>query len=197
MLAKKATTGNPGNSALTESEIDRLAAQAKAGNADAFAELIDFFTPRLLADVRYRGIEDAEDLVQSIWSRVIGRLGLYDETRHFKAWLWTVARHKRIDQLRHLARRPAAEPIGDEIAELPESGVAGLERQEVLTALAECMDLLSPDERHLIWLRYNHSQPWSEIADETGKPAGTLRRQAVEIRGKLEICLRAKGFEGI
>ena len=44
----------------------------------------------------------AEDLFQDIWSKVISHAGQYQPNAKFSTWLYTLARHKLVDQVRHL-----------------------------------------------------------------------------------------------
>ena len=44
----------------------------------------------------------AEDLFQDIWSKVISHAGQYQPSAKFSTWLYTLARHKVVDQVRHL-----------------------------------------------------------------------------------------------
>ena len=51
--------------------------------------------------------EAAEDLAADTWTAVIGRLGRFRaDERAFRAWIFTVARHRAIDWHRQAARRP-------------------------------------------------------------------------------------------
>ncbi|WP_340680244.1 sigma-70 family RNA polymerase sigma factor [Paraglaciecola sp.] len=44
----------------------------------------------------------AEDLFQEIWSKVISHATQYQTTAKFSTWLYTLARHKLVDHVRHL-----------------------------------------------------------------------------------------------
>ncbi|KXI30843.1 sigma-70 family RNA polymerase sigma factor [Paraglaciecola hydrolytica] len=44
----------------------------------------------------------AEDLFQDIWSKVITSAGQYQASAKFTTWFYTLARHKLVDQVRHL-----------------------------------------------------------------------------------------------
>jgi RNA polymerase sigma-70 factor (ECF subfamily) len=44
----------------------------------------------------------AEDLFQEIWSKVISHAAQYQTTAKFSTWLYTLARHKLVDHVRHL-----------------------------------------------------------------------------------------------
>ena len=87
----------------------RLIGRIRAGDADAWQSLIDQYEGRLLAWLRVR-IGDstaAEDLVQETFVGFLRALPGYDESTPLESWLYTIATHKLIDELRRRGRRPA------------------------------------------------------------------------------------------
>ncbi len=87
----------------------QLVGRIRAGDADAWQSLIDQYEGRLLAWLRTR-IGDssaAEDLVQETFVGFLRALPGYDETTPLESWLFSIAAHKLIDELRRRGRRPA------------------------------------------------------------------------------------------
>ena len=110
-----------------------LLAAAQGGSDEAFAALWRDTNPALLRYLRVLTPEHAEDVAAETWVQVVRGLPRFtgDETA-WRAWLFTTARRRAIDQARQLMRRPTT----------------SLETQSDL-ALAELPDLRSPDAADL------------------------------------------------
>jgi RNA polymerase sigma-70 factor (ECF subfamily) len=66
--------------------------------------------------------EQAEDLVQETWLRVLDRAGQYNGRLRFEPWLFSIARNPAIDYLRRQQRasgRAADVPVGEACLTLP------------------------------------------------------------------------------
>lgn len=92
------------------SESDRLLiSRVRAGEADAWRDLIGRFEGRLLAFVEGRiGRRNAgEDVVQETFLGFLNSLPNFDEARSLESYLFSIAAHKLTDYLRREGRRPA------------------------------------------------------------------------------------------
>lgn len=92
------------------SESDRLlVARVRAGEEEAWRELIGRFEGRLLAFVEGRiGRRTAgEDVVQETFLGFLNSLPNFDESRSLESYLFSIAAHKLTDHLRREGRRPA------------------------------------------------------------------------------------------
>jgi RNA polymerase sigma-70 factor (ECF subfamily) len=83
--------------------VDRI----RAGDADAWSELIARFEGRLLAYVesRVRCRSSAEDVVQESLVGFLTSLPNYDPARSLESYLFSIAAHKLTDHLRRSGRR--------------------------------------------------------------------------------------------
>jgi RNA polymerase sigma-70 factor, ECF subfamily len=91
------------------SESDRLIIeQIRAGNPDAWADLIARYEGRLLAFVQRRLHDRAasEDVVQESFVGFLNSLPYYDDKRELQTYLFTIASHKLTDFLRRTGRHP-------------------------------------------------------------------------------------------
>lgn len=91
------------------SESDLLLTQRiRAGESDAWNELIARFEGRLLAFVesRVRSRAVAEDVVQETFIGFLTSLPNYDDNRPLETYLFSIAAHKLTDHLRREGRRP-------------------------------------------------------------------------------------------
>ncbi len=142
----------------------------------AFAELFRHFAPRIKGFLIKSGAtpalaeECAQDAMATLWHKA----QLFDPARaSVTAWVFTIARNRRIDALRK-ARRPEPEdlPWGPQ-AEPDASEV--LEMQQDSARLGRALAELPPKQRELIERAYFGDLSHSEIAAETGLPLGTIK----------------------
>src|ERR1700761_8339647 len=97
-------------------------AEAQTGNDDQFAVLWRDANPALLRYLRVLAPENAEDIAAETWVHVVRGLPRFiGNEAAWRAWLFTTARRRLIDQAR-LRKRHPAEPL-DEISagDLPRS----------------------------------------------------------------------------
>ncbi len=85
-----------------------LTRRIRAGQAEAWNELIARFEGRLLAFVqsRVRSLAVAEDVVQETFIGFLTSLPNYDDRRPLETYLFSIAAHKLTDYLRREGRRP-------------------------------------------------------------------------------------------
>src|ERR1700733_3371984 len=129
------------------SESDRLLIQQiRQGDARAWEHLIACYEGRLLAFVQRRLHDRAasEDVVQETFIGLLTSLPNFDDHRELQTYLFTIASHKLIDQLRRQGRHPlhtiTADDSDSPLRQKPDehpaaSSVArGKERRELETA---------------------------------------------------------------
>ncbi len=90
-------------------ESDRLLVdRVRAGQDDAWRELIARFEGRLLAFVEARigNRAASEDVVQETFLGFLTSLPNYDQSRSLESYLFSIAAHKLTDHLRREGRRP-------------------------------------------------------------------------------------------
>jgi RNA polymerase sigma factor (sigma-70 family) len=166
----------------------------------AFAELFDFFAPRLKSFLMRQKLSasEAEEIVQEVMIVLWHKADLYDATRSsLSTWLFRVARNRRIDRARRTANRkldekdplllPTAPPAPDELVE------HGDREEIVRAALAK----LPVDQVKLIQMAFFFGQSHSEIASATGLPLGTVKSRIRLAFGKLRSLLQENGIESV
>lgn len=167
-------------------EGDRaVAAQAAAGDAAAFAALVESHAPRLHRWLVATGTahHDAEDVVQEAFLRAHGAIARYDPRWAFSTWLFTIAHRVRLDLA---ARRRDLAPLDDVHAApasadpLPAGGLWHRARA-----------VLSADEFRLLWLHYAEDQPPAAVARVLGINPIAARVRLHRARKRLEAALRA------
>jgi RNA polymerase sigma-70 factor (ECF subfamily) len=107
-----------------------LVRQVRAGDAQAWQQLIERYEGRLLAfvDSRLRDRAASEDVVQETFVGFLTSLPHYDEKRDMEAYLFSIAAHKLTDHLRKQGRRPidqfGSDDHGRPLEEVPGDGRA-------------------------------------------------------------------------
>jgi RNA polymerase sigma-70 factor (ECF subfamily) len=105
-----------------------LIRQVRAGDAQAWRQLIERFEGRLLAfvDSRLHDRAASEDVVQETFVGFLTSLPHYDEKRDLEAYLFSIAAHKLTDHLRKQGRRPidqfGSDDHGRPLDEVPGGG---------------------------------------------------------------------------
>jgi RNA polymerase sigma-70 factor (ECF subfamily) len=91
-------------------EVDQLLIERiRAGDGDAWKDLIDRFEGRLLAfvDSRLNHRSASEDVVQECFVGFLNSLPNYDGRRSLESYLFSICAYKMTDYLRREGRRPA------------------------------------------------------------------------------------------
>jgi RNA polymerase sigma-70 factor, ECF subfamily len=155
-----------------------LLAAAQGGDEQGFAVLWRDLQPAVLRYFQVAAAEAAEDLAADTWVSVIRSLGRFrGDERAFRAWVFTVARHRAIDWRRQAARRPTSPVPADLLAERPapdDPVAAVLETRSTRAALALVAEL-PPDQAEVVALRVLGGLEVAEVARILGKRPGAVR----------------------
>jgi RNA polymerase sigma-70 factor, ECF subfamily len=151
-------------------------AEAQGGDQAAFAVIFRDVQPVLL---RYLGVivpGAADDVAGETWLSVVaGLAGFRGDERGFRAWLFTIARHRATDWGRSRARSfPAAEGAGPGRAAAPDTAEVVLERMSTRAVLAAVASLPG-DQAEIIVLRVVAGLDTAEVARLVGKSPGAVR----------------------
>src|SRR5512132_2244997 len=106
--------------------FDSTLTAARTGEEWAWAALYRDTAPPLLPYLKARGAIDPDDTLGEVFVRVVRKLPEFrGGESDFRAWLFTIARHRLIDEARLRARRPeeSAYPTPDGAA--PDETAAG------------------------------------------------------------------------
>jgi RNA polymerase sigma-70 factor (ECF subfamily) len=164
---------------------------------EALPELVRRYEPRLLAFIR-RLIGDAveaEDVFQDTFVRVMRAADRYEPRAAFSTWIFTIARNLCIDRLKKksgLKTMPleyAQEKAGgaartvprrDEAAGGPPNPLEAADTAEQVELLRAAITRLPETKREALVLRVQQGLPYSEIAEITGAPVGTIKYRVHE-----------------
>lgn len=154
---------------------DRRLARARAGDIDAFADLVRHHQ-RLVFGIACRMLDDraaAEDLAQDVFVQLHRHLATIESDAHLASWLRRVVTHRAIDAVRERKRRPVT-PL-DAIAE-PAAAAAPAEQDPLLvTWLRTQVAALPSAARAVVVLRYQRELGPVEIAETLDMPLNTVK----------------------
>jgi len=177
-------------------DFARVLAEAQAGNDDQFAVLWRDANPALLRYLRVLAPENADDIAAETWVHVVrGLTRFVGDEAAWRAWLFTTARRRLIDQVRTRKRHPA-EPLDDvSVADLPRSPDAAqvaLDNLATQSAIALLSQLPAP-QADVIMLRVVAGLDTDAVAEILGKTPGNVRVMAHRGLKRLEELLGRAG----
>jgi RNA polymerase sigma-70 factor (ECF subfamily) len=148
--------------------------RARAGDAEAFAELVEFFHVRCLRYARYMlgDDEDAEEAVQDTFVRVYDHLGQFRPDARFEPWLFRILAN-RCRTARERRRRRESLVITGELptvaAHLPQAS------QDLLEEVETALESLPTEQREAFLLRHVEDLSYEDMAVITGVRLSALR----------------------
>src|ERR1700761_1607126 len=178
-------------------DFARVLADAQGGSEDQFAVLWRDANPALLRYLRVLAPQSAEDIASETWVHVVRGLPRFigDEAA-WRAWLFTTARRRLIDQARSRKRHPA-EPLDEisaaEVPSTPDAAQYALDNIATESALALLCQLPAL-QAEVIMLRVVAGLDTDAVAVMLGKSPGNIRGTAHRGLKKLESLLVTAGI---
>src|SRR3954467_9456173 len=140
-------------------DLDSALDLARGGDEAGFTVLWRTLHPPLLRYLTVRGDDAPEDVAAETWLQVVRDLrGFSGGVPEFRAWLFTVARHRAVDQGRARAARPVvpmAEPRearDRHIGTAPSAEQDAVEREATASAL-QLVATLPAEQAEMVMLR--------------------------------------------
>jgi RNA polymerase sigma-70 factor (ECF subfamily) len=155
-----------------------LLVAAQDGDEEAFTRLYLDGNSALLRYLRVIALEAAEDVAADTWVHVLRGLPRFrgDEAA-WRAWLFTTARRRTVDQARRRSRKPASPIDYVPASDLPTAGDAAdiaLEHLSTRAAIALLADL-PPLQAEVILLRVVAGLDTDAVAKLVGRSPGAVR----------------------
>jgi len=174
--------------------FDATLARAQTGDEAAFASIFRDVQPALLRYLRVIA-PDAEDVAGETWAQVVtGLAGFHGEEQAFRAWLFTIARHRAVDAGRSRARRPELPLELSEMTGHPTSPDAADLALEAFSsrAVVALIAMLPRDQAEIIMLRVVAGLDTADVARMVDKKPGAVRVAAHRgLRRLAELAERA------
>lgn len=172
---------------------------ARIANKDrsAFAEFFGDYAIRVKAFLIRYGTDpsDADDLAQDVMVQVWRRAETFDPSRATAStWVFTIARNRRIDRIRKLAR---ATPLEDDPLFQPDpepDAVEIMSADDRQSRIKEALENLNKEQRQVIEASFFLGMSHGEVADALKLPLGTVKSR---IRLAFKALRQALGEDAI
>lgn len=190
----------PAQRADRGAHIAGLVSEAKKGNEEALGQLVTELSPLLWQVARAAGLgaDDAEDVLQTVWLRLVSHLGGIHTSGALTAWLVTTTKRESW-RVRAAGRKQL--PVDEGwLAGVPDQA-AGSEEQAIID-----------DDNRRLWLAFGQLSPrcqellriiafvprpdYQAVADELGMPRGSVGPTRGRCLAKLRSLLVDDGSGG-
>lgn len=186
---------------LTDQEVVAL---ARRGKDRAYRELIRRYERPVFSLVfrMVRNREQAEDLTQETFIKVLNAIESYRPEFKFSSWVFKIANNAAIDHLRrreldtlsldgspHASTPEAIEATALQISDHQESPLEYVEATELGGEIETVIAGLRPEYRTCILLRHVEGRSYEEIAEILSLPLGTVKTYIHRARNELRIAL--------
>jgi len=162
---------------LDEAFLETLA-RARAGDEGAFTLLYRDVQPALLRYARVRAPHRGEDIAEDVWVEVVRGLHRFaGDEQGFRAWIFTIARHKIIDGHRYEGRRRTVPLDGADEMDLPTVRDIAQDQEdgEATRAALMLVRTLPAQQAEVILLRVVAGLDCDQTARIVGKSPGAVR----------------------
>jgi len=143
-------------------ELDRL----RNLDSQVVADVYDRYFPEVYRYIRYRLGEEtlAEDLASDVFVRLLEALqARRGPERDLRSWLIGTANHMVTDHLRRRYRRPV-DVLPESLADDSPEPADGLEQREEKRVLETSLSRLTPEQQHVLALRFGQGYSLEETA---------------------------------
>jgi RNA polymerase sigma-70 factor, ECF subfamily len=164
-----------------------LLARYRNGDPDAFAEIVIRYQRPIYnaAFWMLRNADDARDIAQVVFMKVIERLDEYDSQYKFFSWIYRIAVNESINLLRRNGRE---EELDDDIelagadSANPEAQFSAAERSR---HIHQALMSMSTHDRTVLMLRHFSECSYQEIAEILDLDEKTVKSRLFEARHRL------------
>lgn len=156
-----------------------LVRRAQHGNKNAIGKLYDRHQPHIYRFVwsRVRHLQTAEDMTGEIFTRMVANLPHYqDKGLPFRAWLYRIARNLIADHFRqHQPHPPLPLDAAENIIINKENLDIIVQQNLTLASVNKALDLIDPEQREVIVMRFLVGLPLKEVALSLGKTVPAVK----------------------
>ena len=168
-------------------EDEALVEGCRNGDRTAFEVLVTRYQ-RPIYNAAYRVVgnaDDASEIAQIVFLRIVERLDDYDSQYKFFSWIYRIAINEAIDLLRRTRRE---EPLDDEI-ELPDTAGAGPEQRyqdrQLSARIQGALMKMKVEDRVVLTLRHFSELSYREIAEVLSTEEKTVKSRIFEARQRM------------
>jgi len=166
---------------------------AIAALMEAHGEAVFGFCSRVLRDSVL-----AEDVLQQVFLEAYRDIDRFQGRSSLRVWLFRIAAHRCQDAIRSRRRRDRVIDADDEAiarhADSVSTATELLERSDLLSALDECLKVLSDEVRMTVLLRFQSDTSYDEMSELLGARSNALHARVARALPVLRRCLEGKGW---
>jgi len=180
---------------MTEAEVSACLARGREGDDAAILALFHYMYPHVakLVHANLPARESAEDLIQQVCIKVMGKLDQFSGTVPFLHWVSRIAVNTCLNQIRHEKRRPEirlADLSEDEahVVEQLATSSGELDASDHVAAdelVTKLLASLAPQDQVLMRMMYLDGYSVEEIASRTGWNRPWIKVRAFRARAQL------------
>jgi RNA polymerase sigma-70 factor (ECF subfamily) len=152
--------------------------RARAGDAQALAQLYDSYFPRVYRYIHARtgSSAEAEDITEETFLRMLSGIGDFEwRQAPFAAWLFRIARNQVISHARKNGARRHDAPLAESIMDTRPDPLSEVESRLSFEEVLKAANLLSSAQREVILLRFAVGLSVNDTAQVLGKRAGNVK----------------------
>ena len=186
-------TAPPAGTASDDAQVDAWVASARAGDQAALSALVlRFERPVRVLGMRMLGPDQAEDLAQETFLRMIQGLPKFRGEARFSTWLFGIA-YLTAQGMRRRARRPAERAADLDAVPEPEAPGDHAEMVALRAAVEWALARIRPQHRDAVTLYYLRELSLAEVAEVMGVPEATAKVYLFRGRQELYRLLEKEG----
>lgn len=175
--------------ALRKEADERLLVEAAQRDPACFADLYEINFERVYAYVvrRVKERAEAEDVTAEVFHQALANLGRFEwRGIPFSAWLYRIAANLISDRWQRSGREVADEAQ----VELAQVGPVEIEEVERRATLFRLVEMLPPEQKRVVVLRFVEQKSIKEVAREIRKTEGAVKqlqfRALTSLRARME-----------
>jgi RNA polymerase sigma-70 factor (ECF subfamily) len=158
----------------------------------AIVELVDHYRGQVFG-LCYRMLghrQDAEDVTQESFVRVLRSLGNWDSERDFLPWLLAIAGNRCRTLLAVRTRQPAMSPLVEQVSNAEDRSD---ETSQLAEEVERALEHLRAEYRQAFVLFHHHELSYAEIGEMLNCPLGTVKTWVHRARRELIAQLKDRG----
>lgn len=154
-----------------------LVSRLQGNNPAAWEEFYDTVAGDLRGFVARMGSRSPDDTLGEVMVQMVRDIGRFrGDDSELRPWVFGIARNRVIDEGRRRSRRP------QEVQSDPDEELAGpSDSVPDQGEVSELLDMLTPDQREVVWLRHGVGFSLGETAEIVGKDPEAVA--ALDYRG--------------
>jgi RNA polymerase sigma-70 factor (ECF subfamily) len=172
--------------------VRELVSRCLRGDQSAMVDLVDAYRGQVFG-LCYRMLrhrQDAEDVAQESFVRVLRSLHKWDSEREFLPWVLAIAGNRCRTLLATRMRQPAMSSL---VEQLSDNALEVAEAKNLAEEVERALETLRAEYRQAFLLFHQHELSYAEISANLNCPLGTVKTWVHRARRELIIQLQDRG----